>query len=212
MKIESFDPYHIGIKLNNVNFQIFRQKIIKTMKSLEMPISAKDEMPFNVPIEILTSDGETRIELNYSSLAINTIGNDPHKTNELFSKLTKVLTTIGYELDSLVIFYEVQTNINIKLDTSPLELVSKSVSCNLESWKELHSGVSVNGIKIELVDNELGAQSLAIVVYPNPIRPKHYLLVSVRYQHIEDDKIIDFGNKIEKRVLNLIGSLGKKNA
>jgi len=211
MKVESYDPYHIGIKLSNINLPIFREKVIKTMKSLDLHIIAKDEIPVNVPTEILAKDEETKIEINYTSTAINTIGNNPQQTNQLFSKLLKILTTIGYELDALVGFYEIATNINIKSDKDPRELVNTSVNCDLSSWNDIGSDLKADGIKFDYVDKETAKDSLSITVGPNPVRPKNYLLVNIRYQHIEDDKIIDFGSKIEDRVLSLVGSLGEKN-
>jgi len=212
MEIESYDPYHIGIKLNNtILLPVFRQKLIKAMKNLEMEVTAPDQMPSNVTTEIITTEGDTRIEFNYKGFALNTIGNDPKQTSQFFSKLLKVLTTIGYELDSLAAFYEIVTNINIKSDINPTELINRTVNCNLESWKELGSDVNVNGLKIDLLDKEYGKEYMTILVGPNPVRPKSTLGINLRYQHLEDNKITEFSTKIEERVLKFVKSLGEKS-
>lgn len=209
MEIESFDPYHIGIKLNpTLNLPSFRLKILQAMKDVGFNVVAQEQLDPNAKTEIIVTDGDIRIELNYQVFALNTIGIEPKSTAELFQKLINMLKTMGYEIQALAPSFEILTNMNVKTDSDPTKIINKSVNCNLESWKELSSNVNVTGLKVDLIDNEYGKEALTITIGPNPVRPTTTTILGLRYLHIEEEKIVDFSNKIEDRVLRFMKSFG----
>lgn len=209
MEIESFDPYHIGIKLNpTLNLPSFRLKVLQAMKDVGFNVVAQEQLNSNVQIEVLATDKDVRIEFNYQVFALNTIGIEPKSTAELFQKLINMLKTIGYEIQALAPSFEILTNINVKTDNDPTKIINKSVNCNLESWKELNSNVNVTGLKVDLIDKEYGKEVLTVTVGPNPVRPSTTIILGIRYVQIEQEKIVDFSNKIEDRVLRFMKSFG----
>lgn len=207
MKISSYDPYHIGIKLTPaLSFQIFREKLLRSMNDAGMNVVINDLIP-NVPQEVVFREENARIEFNYASIALNTIGNNPKDATELFKKLVNILTTMGYDVNGLAVLFEILSNINVTVDTDPNPLITNSVKCNLDEWREINNNISVNGLKIEATDEVYGKETLRILIGPNTIRP-NTLLLNINYRSVDVEKIVNFGNSLDKRVMSIVTSLG----
>ena len=97
IEIETYEPYHIGIKLTSP-FQIpaFRNRIINAMNNdPDFTDISGDDFDPNSQNELLAKSDDVRIEFNYVSLALNTVGDNPSKTSIAFKKIITSFTIFG---------------------------------------------------------------------------------------------------------------------
>jgi len=211
MEIQSYDPFHIGIKINpSMPIAILRKKLLSKLRDSEFLVDAPDELAPNVTPEneVIASDGKNRIELNYKLSALNTVGEEPDSTTATFQKLLSVISKLGYEIKGIATSIDVVTNVFIKTDKDPTELINNSVKCDLKPWKELNENTNVNGIKIDLIDEEYGKESLRLMMGPSSYSPTKQVVLTVRYLSTEAEDIIDFCKKLEERIIRFMKSIG----
>ena len=213
MKIESYEPFHVGIKLiNTISLPAFRKRLIEGMKKQGFTVVANEEYDSDNKTETIAKNDNAKIEFNYPLFALNTVGSVPKKVADEFEKLVNLLTSLDYELENaLVSFYDILSNVIIHSDEDAIKLINNSVKCSLEPWKEINPNVQISALKIDLSDLEYGKEQMTITVGHNPVRPKSSLVLGFRYQLIEKDKVIEFCNKIDERISNFISSFGDKN-
>ena len=213
MNIESYEPFHVGIKLaNTISLPAFRKRLLTGMKQQGFTIVADDEYDADNKTETIAKNNNAKIEFNYPLFALNTVGSNPKQVAEEFEKLMKLLISLDYELENaLVVFYDVFSNVVIHLDEDPAKLIDNSVKCNLDPWKEINSNAHIAALRIDVADLEYGKGQMTMTIGPNPVRPKTSLVLGFRSQQLEKDKVIEFCNKIDGRILTFISSLGGKN-
>lgn len=210
MKIESYDPFHIGIKLNPaVLANSLRRELLDSLKDSGFDILVKGQPMPNVRNEDLAIKNDTRIQFSYEKHALNAIGKNPKDTTEIFKEVLDLIVKIGYEIKAFAPQFEILTNINIITEKNPTQIINNSIKCNLDSWKELDSNVNADGLKVTLIDEKFGKQSLQMFLGPNPVRPTTTIILGIQYVNIDKDKIIDFNSKIEERALRFVKSLGE---
>jgi len=215
MKIDSFEPsYHIGMKINpSMQLLTLRQKIIPKLKEAGFSDVVPERLASNVTLEneVLANDGTVRIEMNYKLNALNIEGKDPENATKTFEKLVSLLKELNYEIKGLSSSIDIVTNAKILTDKDPTKLINDTVKCNLEPWKELNPNTNVDGIKIELIDEEYAKQALRLLVGPSSLSPTTAIVVSLRYLTTEPSDIINFGNKLNQRITKFLESLGVNN-
>lgn len=210
MKIESYEPFHIGIKLNPaVLTHSLRVQLLNSLKDSGFDILAKSQPMPNARNEDLAIKNDTRIQLSYEKHALNTIGKNPKDTTEIFKEVLDLIVKMGYEIKAFAPQFEILINMNIITEKNPTQIINNSVKCNLDSWKELDSNVNVNGLKVALIDEKFAKQSLQMFLGPNPVRPTTTIILGIQYINIDKDEVIDFNNKIEDRSLRFVKSLGE---
>ncbi len=211
MEIQSYEPYHIGIKINaSMPIEILRKKILPKLRESEFTVDTADELASNVTpkLEVIAVDGKNKIELNYQLSALNTIGEEPTSTTNTFKKLLSILSKLGYEIKGISTSIDIVANVFIKTDENPTKLINNSVKCDLSPWKELNENTHANGIKIDLVDEEYAKESLRLMIGPSTLSPTTQAVLTVRYLTMEAEDIIDFGNKLEERIIRFMKSFG----
>lgn len=213
MIIESYEPYHIGTKLNpNVNFDIFKDKMRKELKTKGFNVPEEQILPFRLepPKILLGEKNGTNVELNVGAQALNSIGTEPEKVLEVFKEVIPILPTIGYNLDVSVTFYEIIATMIIKTEKNPANVIDKSCKIDLESLKEIDDDIGVTGIRIEkksILKEEEGEDSISMLIEPRLISPTDRFFVRVLYRSIDREKIELFHNELENKVTKVIESL-----
>ena len=212
LKIETYEPYHIGIKLTNaLALPAFRKRVISALSEqtdFVVSVVAFDGLS---PNDVIATINDVRIEINYQSQALNVIGDEPETTTTVFKKLLDILESLDYELDNtLVVFYEILSNVLVNVDEDYSKVLTNSVSCDLNGFKELNSNVKISTVKIDFVDKESGNEALDLVIGSNQVRPKTSMIVGIKYRTSDKVKTLDFCDKIEERVLTLLKSFGSK--
>ena len=212
MEILAYDPYHIGIKISpQFPIEQIRKKLLPKLRSSEFLVDVNDEIPTNIQheVEVIAKDENNRIEFNYKLHALNTEGEDPIKTTNTFKKLLEVIGDSGFELKGIAPTIDIVTNVFVKTDSSPNELINNSIKCDLTPWSEINEEAKfVNGLKIDLIDEKYGKESLRIIIGSSSLNPTTQLALTIRYLHIETQPIIDFGENLQNRVIKFINSLG----
>lgn len=210
MKINSFSPYHIGIKLNPaIPIRELRQIILENVRTFNMEKIAGEIIQPNISTEILVKDNDVRIEMNFVALALNTVGENPKKVTDIFEKVVKLLSENNYDLKSLAIFYELVISAHIDHGGDSFKILNKAVKCNITSVKDLVSDMSVEGIKFNIGLEDKDQDALGLIVNISPINPSKFLLIKISYQTRNFEKISGLKNTIEEKLLTIAKSLGE---
>lgn len=211
LKIESYEPYHIGIKLNPyVDLDILKGKIRDALvkKKYEIAKELPNELTkIGTPKEVLAVKNDTKVELNFGARALNVIGDMPSNVIRVFEELSTVLPKIGYDLDAAALFFEILANIIIKSDKKPIEIINKSVRVDLESLKEIKN-VATTGILITSPGASDREGLFNLIIEPSPSSPNNRFSVKVQYRLREIEKIKSFTDKLESKITEIIQSLG----
>ena len=210
-EIESFEPYHIGIKLQaNVNLDILGNKLRRMFKEKGYEISEKSVAQMNIPIlsprDVLALKNGVRVEFNLPARALNTIGSEPVKVLRSFKEVVQTLSDLDYSLEATIGFYETVATIIVKSEKHPRQMINNGVRINLESFEELGETV-VDSLRIVNVEPTEEQGMIRLTIEPNPTSPNTRYLVKVQYRSLTPKGVESFQNEMEKRVLSLISSI-----
>jgi len=210
LKINSYTPYHIGIKLNpSIPIRELRQIILKNAETFNMEPIAGEIIQPNISTEILVKSTDVRIEMNLVALALNTIGENPKKVTDIFEKVVNLLSENNYDLKSLAVFYELVISAHIDHSGDSFKILNKAVKCNITPIKDLVSDMSVHGIKFSIGFDEKETDALSMLVNLSPINPSKLLLLKISYQTRDIEKISGLKNTIDEKLLTIANSLGE---
>jgi hypothetical protein len=205
--IESFKPYHIGIKLKPLNFGQMKEDLKKILKTKGYDV-IEEPSPIVPPIETLATKDETEIRFNNDAQALNTVGGDPEKVKEIFEDVHSiVLDKLGYEPDVSVLFYEIVATIIVKTDKKPVDVLTGTSNIDLTKIGRELDG-SIQGIRI----SSKGAQPsdfkwFNLVIEPNPTSPSSRYIIRMVYRDPSVDELKSFHQVFEKRIMELIASI-----
>jgi len=206
--IESYEPYHIGLKLYNyVDRGLLTVKIYKHFETKpEEKYELNDEIISGIKsvspiITIVTDlDSKTIIQMNFAIGALNIVGSDPKSVYELFIDLFKALPELGFELESTFSFFEIISHIILKVEEKPQDIFKKFVSIDFS--KEIGiPDINVNFVRFSnLLSPREEDTIFQLEVIPNPTSPNTRLILRIVYRirdieafksfHIEFDKTI----------------------
>lgn len=207
MEIESFEPYHIGTKLKPiVDILSFKKKIRNKLRGEKYKVIENSSSDSMLPtMEELAIKNDVRVVFNPLAHALNTIGDKPDSVIGIFQEVNKSILDSGYEEKSTISFYEIVTNINIKVKTPPKEILNKDSKFILDLFKDCGK---LNTIGIRLSDNlpEDNREYIEIVIEPKPTSPNTYLSVNVVFRSPEKEKIINFHKNLNTNIQKIIKS------
>lgn len=210
MIIESYEPYHLGIKLDLiVNLIGLRDKLKKLLKEKGYEESAaQPQFGLEPAVEVLGIRDGVRIELNFVAQAINTIGDEPGKVFEQFEELVKLFSDMGYDTNIAIPFYEIVTNIDVKSEKNPVELIDSAVKLSIEPPLSTR-GVTVTSLRISnKLKPEMREVFTDISIQPNPVNPSNRFFIQLVYRSKSRDEIKSFHDQLEDTVLKILNSLG----
>lgn len=203
MEIESYDPYHIGIKLkSHVDLKTFEKKIKENLKKNNFVVT--DENITNSPLpksEIIGKKDNVNILLNTVSWAINSVGDNPNDVIKLFEEVCDIVKTSGYEKEATIDFYEIITNIMIKTDKKPIELLNKNLNFDLKFLAD-NNKLNVIGVRVSDKLSIEGTDFTQIIIEPQPTSPNNRMVVRVIFRSSNREKINVFHNTLENKISN----------
>ena len=219
MKIESFDPFHIGSKLRYINesqsilTKLFNYYEKDRPKDFELQKGNQINLFLSPTIKILSHKSENiSMHFNYSSNALNVSGNnlkDPDLVVSLFSDLLKNLNDIGFEQESIFSFYEIITNASILLenDLKPLDIIQKFSPQIFKTLKPIED-LELSSIKFS---NELATKKIedlvSLEISPNRISPHSRMTFRIIYRNDKSEEIIKFQAKIISLIEQIFNKL-----
>ena len=208
MEIESFEPYHIGTKLMpNVDILLLKKKIKSKLKDYKYKIiedSSSDSILSQM--ENLALKNEVSVVLNLLARALNTIGDNPDKVIGIFQEVNKLMFELDYEEKSTVDFYEIVTNVSIKVKTKPIEILNKHSKSLLELTKGIGQ-LSTTAIRLSDKTLQDTKEYTEITIEPKPTSPNTYLFVSIVFRSKNIQKIVDFTKNINTNLQKIIKNL-----
>ncbi len=213
LEIESYEPYHIGNKLNPAtNFDSLKTKLKEKFKTTGYSVTEKtpsgQQIILDLPIETLGTKNDVRVELNHIAHALNVIGTKPENVTNVFTEITSILPDIGYELDKISLLYEIVASIIIKSDDKPIDILNKSVNLNLASLSIDELNLDIMGMRIGGENTEKG-KSFALAIEPNITSPSSRFLVRVLYRSKETADIEVFYKDLDTKIIDLISQMEK---
>lgn len=209
MNIESYEPYHIGTKLNPyINFEALAEKLRKELgkRGYELPKEVVTEpIKITPPITVLATKNEAKVELNLGAKALNVIGTSPKNVLGIFRELMSILPTLGYEPDAAIVFHEILANINIKTEEKPLEILKKSTRIKFRLLRDM-GNLGLTAIRISNI-KEKDEDIINFIIAPNSASPKSRFMMSLMYRSRVRDKIESFHKQLEEKVFEVMTQL-----
>lgn len=211
LEIESYEPYHIGNKLNPAtNFDSLKTKLKEKLKTTGYSVTEKtpsgQQIILDLPIETLGTKNDVRVELNHIAQALNVVGAKPENVTEIFTEITSILPDIGYELDKTCLFYEIVASIIIKSDDKPIDILNKSVNLDLKPLSIDELNLNIVGMRIGGENTEKG-KSFTLAIEPNVTSPSSRFLVRLQYRSKENSDIGLFYRDLNTKITGLISQM-----
>jgi len=193
-----------------MNFDSFKEKVKKELKKqgYEIPKEVVIE-PMKLPRVVLGIKGDTKVELNLSSQAVNVTGTSPKSVMDVFKQLMTLLPSLGYELEAAIGFHEIIANINIKTTEKPLEMLKKSSKIKFKLLKDI-GNIGLTALRIGNVKEEKEGEIINFIIEPNPSSPNTRFLVRFMFRTIDRDKLEAFHEKLENKILEIMTQLRGK--
>ncbi len=217
MIIESYEPFHVGSKFryyvdNLILAKLYEYYEKNKKKDFELNSDILSGDKYISPIlNIITNKKEKlTIQLNLSANALNFIGNEPEMVIELFTELLDKLPELGFELKSTFSFYEIITNIIIKLeeqDKKPSEIFEKFSSLALTELNHIPD-LGINYIRfsnklVQMDDDE----RFNLEVSPNRTSPDKRIILKILNRSNDYKKIIEFQKNLEESIKEIFNKL-----
>ncbi len=213
MQIESYEPYHIGNKLNPAtNFDSLKKKLKEKLQTAEYKITEEtlsgQQVIFDKPIEVLGLKNDVRIELNHLAQALNVIGTNPENVSSIYMEINSFLPEIGYEIENLSLFFEIVTSIIVKSDgKSPKEILNDSIKLNMGSFfiNDIQN-TNIIGIRIggENTEND---NNFTLSIEPSTTSPNSRFMLNLRYRSKDKENIQIFHQELDEKIMQLLTQL-----
>lgn len=211
LDIESYEPYHIGNKLNPAtNFDGFKTKLKEKLKTIGYSVTEKtlsgQQIILDLPIETLGTKNDVRVELNHLAQALNVVGTKPESVTEIFTEITSIFSDIGYELDKTSLFYEIIASIIIKSDDKPTDILNKSVNLDLGT-------LSLNDLDMNIIGMRIGGENIekgktfVLSIEPNVTSPSNRFLVKLQYRSRDIEIVKSFHSDLDSKIIGLISQM-----
>lgn len=210
MEIELYDLCHIGIKFRPiVDLNMLKGKIEKILP--EHGYESVDKAFVDARSSVITkgvigAKKNTNVELNYVARALNTVGKEPTSVLDIFKEVTQFLSDIGYDPKAIVLFYEILTNMNIKSNKNPRDILTKSSRIDLGPLEDIKD-IGVTGVLISNKEEAQEYELFSLIIEPNPTSPRNRFAIRLQYRSKDTEDIISFQESLEDRIAKIIQSL-----
>jgi hypothetical protein len=213
MKIESYESYRVGVRLNpNVRLDDLENKMKKVLEEKQYEVVKESEIGFpgfpmrmEEPVDILGAKSGTRVELNFFGNMLNAVGEKPNDVNKILDEIISFLPNLGYELEATIMYYEISANMIVKSDETPRRILNGSSKVDLESMRKLID-VDVIGMRIgNAAPREI--EGIELVIEPSPVSPSNRFFVRLRYRSKEIKKIKALYAELDTIILRTMNSL-----
>jgi hypothetical protein len=209
--IEEYNPFLIGIKvIPGLNLEEMAKEIKDILKSQDYEVPKEQlglPIKIGLPIEPLGGKNGVEIDINFQNDAFNIRGRKPDDVLSIFKEFLSFFKELKYDnLEEIIPFYEIVSNIGIKTDKNPLEVLTKAANVNLSGMKVFNQNTSVIGIRMGSIGINLEKSDLIeILVEPKKGSHSNRYQIKLRYQTKDLDNIFEL--PIQEEVDTIISSL-----
>lgn len=211
MKIEGYEPFHIGIKLiPAVGLPQFKDKIKAALKKRKYAVVTQ-ETQNNVLLqsEKLGTKKDVSVDLNHTANALNSSGKTPKNVIATFKELLDILKHGGYDIKASASFFEIIANITIKTDKKPVDILHSACTLDVSSLKRIRD-LKIEGIKIGNSIRNDPNEFFGMAIEPKSTNPNERLNVNILFRSKDQNEIIGYEDKIGKHIYALIKQLEAK--
>jgi hypothetical protein len=211
VEILSFEPYHIGTKLQaHVDLGTLGNKLRECLKAKQyaLPLRTPVEFLASIPAaaQVLGNKDGVSVWFNIAGLALNVTGPDPSKVSQVFRETNHALSELGYDPNAVVAFYEIVSTIVIASDTLPTQSINKSVHIDLGSMGNLGE-IAVDSLRIVNLKPTEEQGAFMLVVEPNPNNPDKSYSARLLFRSSKPDNIEAFHSTLKEKLVNVIKSI-----
>jgi hypothetical protein len=211
VEILSFEPYHIGTRLQaHVDLGILGNKLREHLKAKGYTLPPRVPVEFLAPTpvaaQVLGNKDGVRVWFNIPGFALNVTGTDPGKVSLVFRETNQALSDLGYDLNAAVAFYEIVANIIVASNAHPTQSISKSVHVDLSAMKDL-GDVVVDSFRVVNVKPTEEQGVLLLLVEPNPNNPDKSYLTRMQFRSSKSGHIEAFHSTLKDKITNVIKSI-----
>ncbi len=167
-KIESYEPYHIGIRMRQGLDKNFMKKFRDLLKITNFEML--DPVEYNVPPVLdIASDKNVMIQMNFPANSINVFGDTPADVNESLDKILELINKMGIDIKFGISFFELIAELSIITKEVPSDIFRNFIDWDLDFFEKLN--VSTTGIKLstEMVDE---TEIFEFTIEPKLLSPK----------------------------------------
>ena len=203
MEIESFEPYHIGIKLRPPIDPAIITKLISTLQ--KMDFETIQQAPYGIPLIEIARKKNTVVQINLDANAVNAIGINPNDVMSIHEELIKSFDAINIDLESSVSFYELISVISIKTHQNPQKVLENNIKFDLSLFSKYDA--SISGIKISKSKIENENELFEIYTEPKSLSPRERYYMRIFLKSSNFDEIKDLNDNIKEFVEEYIQNL-----
>lgn len=212
LEIDSYEPYMIGLKINQ-NIQINSiEKIIEILPEMGFEIAPQSpnmqgpgiSLKIGPSAEIIGIKEGVELKINKNTHSINIEGESPENVQKIFNEMPEIFDKIKYDINETIIFYEIITNVIVKTERNPREIINSSCSINLNPLSDLNTHVSA--IKINSVDEE-NSKLMGLIIEPKAGNPHKMYFVNLIYRCPTIDELNQFHQELPDKIIELLASL-----
>jgi len=218
MEIESYEQFHIGIKLNP---NTLSSDIL--MKNLKRGLKEKgyqtEKLPNATVLDtttgtlsqemkvILAEKSGVEVSFNITKTALNYVGDNPSSVRDAFKDSIQIFEKLEFELDKIFFFYEIILRMNVKTDNDPIEVIKNSSNLNLKPLEDI-GDLSVQTINITPKDKDPSSHNwFNMVIEPKLASPHSRYYIYLLYRSPSKSELLNFQEGLEERIKNMIKSM-----
>ena len=137
------------------------------------------------------------------SWAINIVGDKPNDVIKFFEEVFNIIQSSNYEEEATIDFYELITNVSIKTDKKPIELLNKNSNLDLK-YLAYNGKLNVLGVRIGNKISKVEKDFTQIVIEPKPTSPNNRILIRVVFRSSKKEKVYAFHGSLNTRINNFL--------
>lgn len=204
-KIESYEPFHIGIRMRLSLDTNFMNKFRDLLK--EDNFELLDPVEYNIPPVLdIAKDNNVMVQINFTANSVNIFGNSPSNVSEILTRIFELFNKMGIDINFGISFYELIAELSIVTDETPSDIFKNLINWDLDYFKKLN--VSTTGLKIstEMVDE---TEIFDYTIEPKLLSPKTRYHSRMLLRSKDINKINDLKENMESIVKSSISQLEK---
>ena len=216
MDIESYDLYHIGIKLNTnvLNFDMIKKNLLPKLAEKDFNIVEEPKATLDLKTGILKSENiilaefdGVEVKFNMSTMALNFVGDNPEIVRKAFEDCIGSIEDIGWDLNQVFLFFELAIKATLKTDNNPIVVIKNSSKINLEQFEGINN-IAVSAIKVTSEGKDPSNKNwFNLVIEPKLVSPTTRYSIGVLFRHESKDEMLAFQVGVEEMIIQMIVSM-----
>lgn len=213
-KQKSYELYHIGTKLRNiVNLDSLESKLINVLKQkgFNVPEGIRNLTLQPIVLAPLVSTvgikNQIKVQINFGAGALNIVSQTPENSLEVFEEIISIIENLDYDINSIVEFHEILSNIIIKTGKSPEDILKNLINIRFRTLEKIGYPLQNKAFRLGYKDTN---QKILIdfIIEPNPLNPKETLYLKILFRTQDRENLKSFHKELDNIIDDVIKSIG----